>query len=354
MTKEQQDLAWQSLPKEVRKEVRFLWELDTMPVHPDYDPDSVAEGATYILTDLFGHHNLTSNTEPEEMLMIPRYKVVVRYEDDKDVANTTRNEDTRLLCEARMNLLANLFGNKCLPDKEQPKPKFDKGDSVLHIPTQIVYDVVEYRADLRSYKLSRMSGVATCFAKESDLEPYTEESRNLSQNIVNCDKSEDNQLKDNMKEKEKELNLGELLKDCIGNTVFHPHYGDVELTGVDEKFISVKHNDCTIVIAGFTAPTGLAYLYPDAETMKKYPFDGQEAWMEWKAARKPKRWEPSFGDEYFSISGCTKVIKLKHLGNEIDSELERIHNRFRTEEEAHQAADGIREYLKKFHETHQK
>ena len=46
---------------------------------------------------------------------------------------------------------------------------------------------------------------------------YTEESRNLSQNIANCDKSEDKELTDNV-EKE-ELNLCELLRGCEGERV---------------------------------------------------------------------------------------------------------------------------------------
>ncbi len=140
MTKEQQDIAWAGLPKDARNQI-----ISSYFCKRDSDTE-YNKGYVDAILHIYGIHNLTSDTEPEEMLMIPRYKVVVRYEDDKDVAKITRNEDTRLLCEARMNLLANLFGDKCLPDKElehrleqpiqasvqvEPKYKFSLGQKVV-------------------------------------------------------------------------------------------------------------------------------------------------------------------------------------------------------------------------------
>ena len=70
MTKDQQDRAWASLPEDFKKEAKKLWELDELPLHPDYDTDSVAEGVAYVLTELFGTHNLTAGEQPK-----PRFKI---------------------------------------------------------------------------------------------------------------------------------------------------------------------------------------------------------------------------------------------------------------------------------------
>lgn len=73
MTDERQNEIWAMLPEDFKKEVKELWEFDTLPVHPDYDRDSVTEGAAYILIELFGEHNLTAQAKekPEE----PKFKV---------------------------------------------------------------------------------------------------------------------------------------------------------------------------------------------------------------------------------------------------------------------------------------
>ncbi|MDE6254725.1 MAG: hypothetical protein K2M39_00880, partial [Muribaculaceae bacterium] len=227
MTKEQQDLAWACLPKEVRKEIKMLWELDTMPVHPFLDPDSVAEGAAYVLTDIFGYHNLTSDTEPEEMLMVERVKILHKYSVINKAINDTVSTDTLYFLKGKLSILKFLLGDKCLPDKEEPKPKFKVGDKVKII----LCTHPEYRnkvgiitsIDSCGNPYVKVDGLGTLFHAPYALEPYTEEPRNLSQETANCDKSEDNQLKDNLEEKElgkednfltKELDIYELLQDC--------------------------------------------------------------------------------------------------------------------------------------------
>lgn len=113
MNKELQDLAFACLPKEVRKEIRLLWELDTMPVHPDYDPDSVAGGAAYVLTEIFGYHNLASDTEPEEILMVERKRVQEAYKHHLKYAK----DDDGQWHGGIIFILGEIFGDKCLPDK---------------------------------------------------------------------------------------------------------------------------------------------------------------------------------------------------------------------------------------------
>ena len=129
-----QDLAWACLPKEVREEARMLYKTQR------YD-------ARYALERLYGCHNLTSDTEPEEMLTVKRKKVQDKYSQLASyVANKRNPRDNREEALREITLLKNLFGGKCLPDKElehrleqtvqesvqvEPKPKFKVGDKVV-------------------------------------------------------------------------------------------------------------------------------------------------------------------------------------------------------------------------------
>ena len=401
MNKEQQDLLWANLPKEERTEQRELYR----NAECEFD-----NGANYLRKRIFGSHNLTSDTEPEEVLTILRKDIIEEF--NQATADLPRTGN--LEYKGKQELLKNLFCDKCLPEKEEPKPKFKAGDEVWYGVNKctinkiegntayIVYnngaswenisqlrpyiepnykfgigDKVKFRNSKikivrrrfaspydneAHYSVETLDGQSPINVVESDLEPYTEEPRNQSQNIANCDKSEDNQLRDNMEDKEP--NLCELLKDYIGDTFFHPHYGDVELTGVDENFISVTYNDCTIVIVGFTAPTGMAYLYPDAESLKKYPFDGKVAWDEWASERKPKRWrakssagvavsecEEHWEDySYWYISSDGVVAQEEEMNCKADNLRYELGNYFRTKEEAEQDVEAVREAFEKFHE----
>ena len=71
MNKDLQNKAWASLPAEFRKEVREMYAQAENA--PDYEQTAIT------LHDLFGHENLKSDTEPEEMLMVERKKVQEKY-----------------------------------------------------------------------------------------------------------------------------------------------------------------------------------------------------------------------------------------------------------------------------------
>lgn len=150
---------------------------------------------------------LEKDPEGEEMLTVSRKRVQKAY-----------NECDRYFCFEGM--LEDLFGSKCLPDKE-PKPaepKFKVGDKVrilsLHgspTPDNGVVDVIAHinKGNRKQmYYLENHYHCAFGFS-ESDLEPYTEpkkESRNLSQETANCDKQFDNILKDSFRN-ERRLNI---------------------------------------------------------------------------------------------------------------------------------------------------
>ena len=129
MTKEQQDLAWARLPKGARMEMRTNY---------PSDGSEWEDGYKAALKQYFGHHNLTSDTEPEEVLMVEKSKVQKlysqlqkRYEEVK-TKPTSKNigqghdyiVSERNFVNGAISELKLLFGDKCLPNKEeQNSPK---------------------------------------------------------------------------------------------------------------------------------------------------------------------------------------------------------------------------------------
>ena len=110
MTKEQQDKAWASLPKETREDIRSSY-LEMMN-----DPEGKI--TELFLAEIFGHHNLISNTEPEEILMVERKKIIELY---ANLTETYLQESIPLQVEAsigsRLTMLEELFGNKCFNEE---------------------------------------------------------------------------------------------------------------------------------------------------------------------------------------------------------------------------------------------
>lgn len=115
MTEDQQDIAWQCLPKETRAFIREQFEATSE--YADFD-----EGYDQALMDIFGLNNITSDTEPPELLFVERKKV-------QGVFAMHERAENKVAVRA----IQALFGNKCLPDKEpsvQVEPKFKVGDKV--------------------------------------------------------------------------------------------------------------------------------------------------------------------------------------------------------------------------------
>ncbi len=117
MNREEQDRAWACLSSEAREYVKF-----TTPL---------TEDVTNTLNYLFGEHNILSRTEPEEMLMVERTKVISIYSDANCSYLTNYTQITPHCSEVnstvdislgKMQALKSLFGGKCLPDREQSKP----------------------------------------------------------------------------------------------------------------------------------------------------------------------------------------------------------------------------------------
>lgn len=146
MNKELQNLIWAILPKEFREEVKKIYNREIG--RNDYEAGVIPD----TLVELFGHHNLTSDAEGEEMLYADKSKVQKIFAGQTEVQKSTPC-GTILHHEAaaKAELLYTIFGSKCLSD-EEPKAAEPK-DKI-----------------------------------------------NLSQETVNCDKEFDNILKDNFRE----------------------------------------------------------------------------------------------------------------------------------------------------------
>lgn len=222
MNKELRDLAWSVLPKEFKEEVKKLY----AKFYNEKPQSDCSYGYLGLLIKIFGIHNLTSDAEGEEMLMISRKKVQRRYHMAyKCKHSVLLSHDDVQFWKGWQGALDDLFGSKCLPDEkvdpeslvttikdsmEHPlpdkmlldgiaeqkpaEPKFKVGDYVRYKGG--VHKVVATAKDNRCY-LNKILGCID----ESDLEPYTEpkeniaENRNLSQD---CDKLFDNILKNSI------------------------------------------------------------------------------------------------------------------------------------------------------------
>lgn len=306
MTKEQQGLAWACLTKGMRQVCRNLY-------------NTSGDGnVNYLLDELFHHNNLTSDTEPEEMLMVSRIEVQEAYK--------------AVVSDMRRSVLFELFGDKCLPDEEQPKPKFDKGDLVRCSLDGMIYEVEE-PCGMNHYCLKGRGNVVNI----DWLEPYTEENEERMEEIG--------------------VNLYELLKGCEGEWFYSLNSGNVEYQGTNHNntllFIDVEAgNQVCVTPRGFGSYGNgdVCLIYPSRDLYKKYPLDPVKAWAEWEEARKPKRWRAENGKRYWVVGSICEPVSYQETNVPFDDDCYEADNYFRTYEEAKQAAEVVREALAKFHE----
>lgn len=126
MTTELQNKVWSILPKEFKEEVKRLWQ--SADKEQQLPHDAFLRGEYSMLVSLFGHHNLTSDAEEEEMLMCEKSKIQKVYNTSREIVKAENPDSlmysmhTQIMC-----ILENIFGSKCLPDKE-PKPAEPKNE----------------------------------------------------------------------------------------------------------------------------------------------------------------------------------------------------------------------------------
>lgn len=110
MNKELQDLAWSCLPKEFKEEVKRLYREFTFTREGYYK-------------ELFGLCNLISDAEEEEMLIVPRKKIQDFFMNFKREKSDAKSTFDKVSLGARMSMLHELFGSKCLPDNVDSLPQ---------------------------------------------------------------------------------------------------------------------------------------------------------------------------------------------------------------------------------------
>ena len=248
-----------------------------------------------------------------EYLCVERSKVQHLYEeqrkfrDEKD-CSVWKDYEVR---EVILTALRELFGDKCLPDKTieekakeivdtikddidnpiqmpetmlNPKPKFKVGDKVRvsTINTYVAAEVVEVNAIYPQFTY-RLKNIPNTWFAESTLEPYTEENKETMLTTENGD----------LPNKEKELNLVELLTGCEGEWFYVTPCGEMELKKINKLELKPLHFskgaiNCLTKTDGRAYEDGSCIIYPSRALYEKYPLDAYSAWMEWKEAREPK------------------------------------------------------------------
>ena len=138
MDKTLQDKAWGSLPAEFLKKVREI--LNRKYSEWERCPNECSEGIycaiQSVFNSLFGEHNLTSDTEPEEMLCVKRSDIQELFHNiGVALTNVSLIEgDQSYNCNNYnmiMERLKSLFDTKCLPDATSKK--IDAADDCIDI-----------------------------------------------------------------------------------------------------------------------------------------------------------------------------------------------------------------------------
>ena len=169
MRKDQQDLAFACLPKETRIAMRR-----------DYAASTNSKrdiGFNSALSLYFGHHNLTSDTEPEEVLLVKKETITNIYEANERIIDSPQwAESIKDKAHHVNSLFETIFGDKCLPDKEQPKPKLRVNDTVVF--NNNICRIIGTDYENNEYQIERISDNNLMgWVNRQVLEPYTKENK---------------------------------------------------------------------------------------------------------------------------------------------------------------------------------
>ena len=234
MTKELQDLAWSVLPKEFKEEVKSHYAGLNAAYNAFLSKDSLTNAECdrcnairekmAIYNMYFGHHNLTSDAEVEEMLTVRANLVRELYQRAKEIEEESKRAHSPMEVAKYRGVqrgIEDLFGSKCLPDEDSPieatsaqtatSPTFKAGNKVYCISPEYkgVYKVYRY---IENGYYSCVDSDGYYFAlHESDLEPYTEPEEN---HIAGERKMVDNIIKDGFS-KERRLNIAAMMAQAI-------------------------------------------------------------------------------------------------------------------------------------------
>ena len=107
MTTTEQNTNWARLTPEFRAHVKAIFAECRNNLHVT----SLCANAK-LLKGLFGLHNLTSTTDPEEMLMVKRSLVQRVYASIQNIIDPTSES----YIKGKLSAYYEIFGDKCLPD----------------------------------------------------------------------------------------------------------------------------------------------------------------------------------------------------------------------------------------------
>lgn len=205
MNKELSDKAWACLPKEFKEGVKKDYKIcsEGCRVVSAGAEKCELRGCYRELEELFGHHNLTSDEEGEEMLCVKASTVREMYALNENILYLDSTHKGAILLKKK---LTDLFGSKCLPEElnednftrtesKPSEPKFKIGDKVrvkfnakeLHSNPDPLKKIYYWQTTRDKYlgkvfKITDIwkSGTITLntaevmFWEPFDLEPYTE------------------------------------------------------------------------------------------------------------------------------------------------------------------------------------
>lgn len=188
MTEELKTTAWNCLPKEFKEEVKALY-AKARNIYAIYtsatcinNTESKAidiwNGKMQVLRELFGEHNLTSDTETEEMLIISRKAVEEFY--NKYLGDALQAV-SRITLRKDINAL---FGGKCRVGEDdviETKPKFKVGDKVKILSDGRTGTITSIKESPAPYFViwDKLQGIAGGYLAESNIELYVEEKKFL-------------------------------------------------------------------------------------------------------------------------------------------------------------------------------
>lgn len=198
MTKELQDHVWKHcLPKEFKEEVKK----DYQYAVKNRNRSVLQRGASDTLEYFFGEHNLTSDVEGEEMLIVSRKEVQDLFNEYQELYEETKGKchDKEVALNAsrfygKMCALSDLFDSKCLPDEKEfaenancKEPNFKVGDIASYVcsPTlkhkcTVTKVMQNEHSDKYEYNVMFEWGKPGMWILESELEPYTEPKQPVS------------------------------------------------------------------------------------------------------------------------------------------------------------------------------
>lgn len=212
MNKELIDHVWKHcLPKEFKEEVKddykeLVSALDYFQNkislnNEECDRCDLIREKRAIYNKYFGHHNLTSDAEGEEMLTVSRKQVQRRYHMAYECKHSgLLSHDDVQFWKGWQGALDDLFGPKCLPDdacnvasngasnvaSSEPKPaepKLRRGSFAYHDNVKVRITKIKANGDVIAYTKDgyRLIG------RECDFEPYTESAEEASPNVNSSD-----------------------------------------------------------------------------------------------------------------------------------------------------------------------